>query len=262
MEQHEGGDSQPRVYHVKNVTVRAALIGFCLSMMAFAVIIAVVIGLVIDAPEVVMLLAIVAAVGLWIYVMYMLMNNWLAQKMDVTVYDDRLHILYRRIPFFDRRHNSVLRFDDIASYKVDDYPGYILTLYLKFGGKFRVAANSMSKAGEIPALADAVVAAIERYNTGEVAAADVAAPGIAGRSTPVVPAAAITRRKTLYEGPWGIVLAVFFIAAISAIVIGILFFPGQHKTKDVVSGIAVSLSGLGYVLHIFNVRKKAKRENR
>jgi hypothetical protein len=183
------------------------------------------------------ILGLVVAVVLMIY-----LYRYLLQKIQVTVGQGCIRIHYLRSPFFASSADMDIVPADIASYKFDNFNGARFILYLKDGRRFRAAVGSVGKTAAIEQMAEHIIALItdKRYT----------------QSSATLPA----RRATYAEGTAGLVWAGAAIGVIIAMGIAIIFFPERHKTSDTVRGIGVMFTCLAFVLHVFNLRRKARKK--
>jgi len=181
---------------------------------------------------------IVAVVGLMIF-----LYRYLQQKIRVTVGQGSIHIHYLRTPFFVSASDMDIVPADVESYKFDNFNGARFKLYMKDGRRFKVAVGSIGNTDVIEQMAERIISLISdsQYST--------ATTGVPAR-----------RRPTYAEGTTGLILAIVAIAAIIAMGIGIIFFSQNHNASDTVRGIAVMFTCFGFVLHVFNLRRKARKE--
>lgn len=197
--------------------------------------------MVIDQPVISFIVGAGACVGIMIFLF-----RYLQQKIAVTVAPDFIRINYVRKPFYDSTRNLELTYDDIESYKFDDFNGARFVLYLKNGRRFRAAMGSVGNTAAIREMAEHIIALIENRQH-----------SLTNAGTGVAP----RRRKTYAEGTTGLVLAIIMIILMIAMGIAIVFFQENHKTSDTVRGIGVMFTCLAFVLHVFNLRRKAKKGN-
>ncbi len=223
------------VYHAKNTSVLASVIMF---FVAWISILWVTFGSIESGANLFVVFGGMAVIILALVYMY---RNWIRQKLDVELVGDRIIVRYTYKPFFDRVRDREILLSDILSYKVNNYSGSYLTLYLKDGAKFKTAIGPKDNSDEFTRMSDAIIAVIEKKNT--------------STSLPTN----IVRRKTIYEGSSGMIMAVVFTILILAMIVGIFFSPHEHETKDVIYGIGCIFTGLGFVLHIFSIRRKNKK---
>jgi hypothetical protein len=181
---------------------------------------------------------ITAAVGFMIF-----LYRYLQQKILVTVGPGSIHVHYLRSPFFVSVPDMYLSPADVESYKFDEFNGARFVLYLKDGKRFRVAVGSVGKTETIKQMAEHIIALLtdKRYTTSVIGAPP-------------------RRRATYAEGTKGLVLAIVVIAAMITMGVAIIFFPENHNTGDTVRGIGGMCTCLAFVLHVFNLRRKARKE--
>ncbi len=184
------------------------------------------------------IIGIVAIVALMIFLF-----RYLQQKILVTTKQDTIQVNYLHTPFFESRADMDISINDIASYKFDSFNGVRFILYLKDGRRFRVAMGSIGNTAVAEQMAQHIIAMIT-----------------AKQESSVDKGAAPMRRKTYAEGTTGLVLAIVVIVLMIVMAVAIIFFPQNHNSGDTVRGIGVMATCLAFVLHVFNLRRKAKKE--
>ena len=188
---------------------------------------------------VVFIISIAIAVGMMIY-----LYRYLQQKILVIVGQGSICIRYLRSPFFVSASDMDLVPSDVESYKFDNFNGVRFTLYLKDGRRFRVAVGNVGKTEAIEQMAEHIITLLKDK-----------------KYTSAIAAAPPRRRATYAEGTTGLVLAIVVIVAMIAMAIAIIFFPENHSSSDTARGIGVMFTCLAFVLHVFNLRRKARKEN-
>ncbi len=220
------------IYKVKNTSALAGLIIFFTIM--FLLFLFAIVCVIANAN----LYVIIIALLLLIWGVVYLFRKRIPQRMEVQVLEDRIAVQYTYKPFFDRVADREILIDDIASYRVTSYNGFFFTLYLKNGTRFKAGAGDFDDSSELEKMCDAIIALMDRNNAS------------LEKKIPIV------RRKTIYEGTSGLVLAVFLAVCVVAMLIGIIFFPNLHNTSDVVRGVGVIVTALGMLFYIISLRRR------
>jgi len=229
-------------YRITAISGLGVFFAFLLIMFSMLVLVGTVFGIAISADfEIIgITISTLVGTGLVIFFIRLLLTKLLAQKISATLMKDGLDIRYLSKPFFDKVRNTYIHISDIKSYKINSHPAPSLTVTLRNNGRIRFAAPNFGDNSQLSMLTEAFSDMVEKREP----ATSVLSP--------------ITRKKTIYEGTSGIVLATFFIGATLAMLYAIIFMPQAHETKDVIFALGIMLSSTGYVLHIFNLRKKKK----
>jgi hypothetical protein len=188
---------------------------------------------------VVFLVSIAAVFGLMI-----LLFRYVQQQISVTLGPGTISIHYLRSPFFDSVSDMELTPADVDSYKYDNFNGARFTLYLKDGRKFKVLVGNIGKRKAVEEMAEHIIAMLTDTQ----------------RTTTNTAAAPPRRLPTYADGTKGLVLAILMIALMVAMVIAMVFYPQNHKTSDTVRGFGAIFTCLAFVIHVFNLRRKARKE--
>lgn len=233
-------------YRITTISNFAAFIGFLVIMLGIFTILGIAIAVAVSADPGTFSIVIILVAGVAFAILFIrfLLTRLLAQKLVVTLMKDGVDVRCLYKPFFDRIGNVYIHISDIKSYQVYSHPAPRLTLMLHKGSKLRFAAPNIGDNSQLALFVNDFAQVLER------------AAGLKGFENP------ISRKKTIYEGTSGMVIAIFFMVVSIAMLYAILFMPDAHKTKDVIFGLGVIITGLGYVAHIFSLRKKKKQQER
>jgi hypothetical protein len=223
--------SKPVLYHIKYMSPLAQTIGVVTAICSPVVYM--LIFSVLELNGIVMLCGIpILAVAI-----YYFFKNFLTQRMSISIASGAMHVKYTSKPFFDKERDRVIFPADIFSFETTDYKYQGLTLHLSDGTKLGATKSEFDQANDFTKVKELILAMITAGNA-------------SGGSR------LVERTDNQFEGKRGMSLAIVFIVMICLMLIGILFFPGRHKPKDVVYGIGFIMLMLSYVIHIHSQRKK------
>jgi hypothetical protein len=223
-------------YQVQNMSNWSVFIFVLAAPLSFALAVGIASGF--DGGAVMFIAGIAASVLLMIY-----LYHYLQQTILVTVGQGSINIHYLRSPFFVSTSDMDLVPEDVESYKYDIFNGARFVLYMKDGRRFRAAVGRIGKTETIEQMSKHIIALITDKHY-----------------SPAVTSSLPRRRTTYAEGTTGLVLAILVILIMIAMGIGITFFSENHNTSDTVRGIGIMFPCLAFVLYVFNLRRKARKE--
>lgn len=234
-------------YQVQNMSVGSSLIFAFSAIPSIFLFIGIFIAVDSVVPHVGFVAGFIIGVAAVVCIMIAL-YRYLQRKILVTVGPGSIHIHYLPKPFFASKPDMNIVPADVESYKSDYFNGARFRLYLKNGQSFKVAVGSVSKTQRdaIQQMGEHIVAVVTDRQYSH-------SPATTSEPPP-------RRRATYAEGTKGLVLAIIVIAVMIAMVIAIIFFPENHNTGDTVYGIGAMFGGLAFVLRVFTLRSKAKKE--
>ncbi len=244
MTEHVANHPWSTEYRVTTISNFAAFISFLAIMLGIFAILGIAIGVAVSAAlgTFGIVIAVLAGMAAVIVLIRFLLTRLLVQKLAVTLMKDGVDVRCLYKPFFDRIGNVYIHISDISSYQVYTHPAPRLTLMLRKGGKIRLAAPNIGDNSQLALFVNDFAQMVER------------AAGLQALGNPIL------RKKTIYEGTSGMVIAIFFMVVSIAMLYAIFFMPDAHETKDVIFGLGIIVTGLGYVAHIFSLRKKKKQQ--
>lgn len=226
--------SEAKAYQLKNVSPAATIAGTLV-----AVCLPVVYLLVCSWANVngFIVLAALPVLGALIYYFF---KHVLTQRIIVRLDDENIHIEYTSKPFTDNVYNHSVTLQDIVSYELTEYRRHSLTLHFRDNTQLTVSMGPFEQGNDFVELKEQILQVIESRNG-------------SGATNPV------ERTDNTFEGKRGKRLAILLVALIIALLIGIFFFPDQHKTSDVVHASGYIFMMLGLLVYIYNARKQQKK---